>query len=40
VAMTDGKELLQAELFHQVEEAARAQRREPFEFVADAGANT
>jgi metal-responsive CopG/Arc/MetJ family transcriptional regulator len=36
VAMTDGKELLPEELLHQVEEAARAQNREPAELVTDA----
>jgi metal-responsive CopG/Arc/MetJ family transcriptional regulator len=34
--MANGKELLSDELFHQVEEAARAQNREPSELVSDA----
>jgi metal-responsive CopG/Arc/MetJ family transcriptional regulator len=36
MAMANGKELLSDELLHQVEEAARAQHREPSELVADA----
>jgi metal-responsive CopG/Arc/MetJ family transcriptional regulator len=34
--MTDKKALLTEELLHEVEEAARAQNREPRELVADA----
>jgi metal-responsive CopG/Arc/MetJ family transcriptional regulator len=34
--MAYGKELPSDELFHQVEEAARAQNREPSELVSDA----
>ena len=34
--MANGKELISDELLHQVEDAARAQNREPSELVADA----
>lgn len=34
--MLNGKSMLSDELFHQVEETARAQNREPEELVADA----
>jgi metal-responsive CopG/Arc/MetJ family transcriptional regulator len=34
--MANGKELISEELLHQVEEAARAQNRDPSELVADA----
>ena len=34
--MANGKELISEELLHQVEEAARAQNREPSELVSDA----
>ena len=34
--MANGKELISEELLHQVEEAARAQNREPSELVSEA----